>query len=465
MTPKSHIKVPVDVNDKFGGFVLTTSKSLQDQYTTLFPEASTLKGKVNYQCDLDPISNAGCAKCIYNRQTMNLCASKGQCDYINAYSDAMKNNFSVLNYSMFLCLPSTFRNKQLLVCDEASELEDILVSNFSINIKYKSLDFFKIPYNKLTRTDSESGYLWMCELAETLRGEMPSQNALSRANVAKHILDKANTIRELLERSKLLINFWKESEFIVEPTSEGVKISPLKVNRLANIVFRGVDKVLLMSATIINHSKMAESLGIGKDEYKFVDVNSTFNPKKSPIYTAPAKFDMRHKYINASMPKMVDSVLELCEIHKEDNGVIHTYNFKITKALQEATKGDPRFLFRDKFSTNEDILRKHFETPTPTVLVSPSLAFGTSLDNEHGRFQIITKLPYLPMGDKRIKTLADRDFNWYDMKMWIQLIQMCGRCTRSKTDHSHTYIFDKSFLSAIKRSHHSLPEWFKDRLV
>jgi Rad3-related DNA helicase len=230
-------------------------------------------------------------------------------------------------------------------------------------------------------------------------------------------------------------------------------------------MFRGIDKVVLMSATIINHAKVAESLGIGRDEYEFIDAKSEFDPKKSPIYTSPAKFDMTYKHIDRSLVKMMDSVLELCDIHKKDNGLIHTHNFKITKALQDAVKGDKRFLFRDKFSTNEDILYEHFNNPEPTVLVSPSLAFGTSLDNEHGRFQIISKLPYLPMSDKRIKLLSKRDFDWYQMKMWIKMIQMCGRCTRSLEDHSSTYIFDKSFLTAIARYEDKLPEWFKARLV
>jgi len=438
---------------------------LQDQYGELFPEASTLKGKINYQCDIDPILNAGCAKCVYLPSTMSSCAMKGNCEYINAYGDAIKNNLSVLSYSMFLSLPAKLRSKQILVCDEASELEDTLVKHFTLNVTYKKLDYLKVPYSKLTMDDSESGFLWISELLINLKDAMPSKKALMRRNVSKAFIDRAKAIRDMIQKVTLLHRFWDESEFIVEKTKDGVVISPLKVNKLSSIMFRGIDKVVLMSATIINHVKVAESLGIGRDEYEFIDAKSEFDPKKSPIYTAPAKFDMTYRNIDRSLVKMMDSVLELSDIHKVDNGLIHTHNFKITKALQDAVKGDKRFLFRDKFSTNEDILYEHFNNPEPTVLVSPSLAFGTSLDNEHGRFQIITKLPYLPMSDKRIKLLSNRDFDWYQMKMWIKMIQMCGRCTRSLEDHSSTYIFDKSFLTAIARYDDKLPEWFKTRLV
>ena len=142
ITPKSHFKVDVDLDDQFGGFVLTTTKQLQDQYATLFPNISTLKGKHNYSCSKDLTLNAGCASCVYVGGVMDQCSIKGDCDYINAYSDAVKSSFSVLNYPMYLSLPSSLRYKQVLVCDEASELEDALVSQFSINVNYKTLDYF-----------------------------------------------------------------------------------------------------------------------------------------------------------------------------------------------------------------------------------------------------------------------------------------------------------------------------------
>ena len=74
------------------------------------------------------------------------------------------------------------------------------------------------------------------------------------------------------------------------------------------------------------------------------------------------------------------------------------------------------------------------------------------------------KLPYQSLGDKRVKTLFEKDKAWYAMKMFVKLIQMCGRSTRSKDDHSSTYILDLSAVNAIKRGWDLLPEHFKARL-
>ena len=444
-----------------GAFVLTTTKQLQDQYYSLFPDSSPLKGKDNYICDLDPTSDAGMAPCVYNSGQMDKCSRSCQCDYIMAYRNAILNNFSELNYNMYFSLPPAFKRKELLICDEASELEDQIISYYSLDLIYKLLDYLTVPYETLRKDDTESGYLWVCDLMRNAKSVVfPTRKNMNIAEIKR-----IKALKQLQEKLSLLMEHWHSSEFVVELKKGGLTISPLKANKLARIMFANADKIVFMSATIINPVIMAESLGINSNEYTFVDVDSNFDPKKSPIYISPAKFDMRYGKIDSELPKMVKEVLELCKIHKNDKGIIHTNSFKITEAFREAVDGDPRFLIREEGVSNEVILNEHFTSKKPTVLISPSLAFGTSLDDEHGRFQIITKLPYLPMTDKRIKIAAERSFEWYQMKMWIKLVQMCGRCTRSKEDHSVTYIFDSSFISALKRYRTKLPKWFVKRLV
>ena len=96
--------------------------------------------------------------------------------------------------------------------------------------------------------------------------------------------------------------------------------------------------------------------------------------------------------------------------------------------------------------------------------MSPSLAYGTDLPDELGRFQIVVKLPYPPLGSKRIKTLFDKDKVWYKNKMLTTLIQSCGRCTRHSNDHSDTFILDGQILRVLKENWIKLPKFFKDRI-
>ena len=74
------------------------------------------------------------------------------------------------------------------------------------------------------------------------------------------------------------------------------------------------------------------------------------------------------------------------------------------------------------------------------------------------------KTPYLPLGSERIKRLAEKSQQWYEMKALVNLVQMCGRTTRSKEDHSDTFILDGTSLDLIKRNRSKIPKWFLRRL-
>ena len=49
--------------------------------------------------------------------------------------------------------------------------------------------------------------------------------------------------------------------------------------------------------------------------------------------------------------------------------------------------------------------------------------------------------------------------------MLDNLVQMCGRCTRSIEDHSVTYILDGNAVTSILDNKRYLPKHFLERLV
>ena len=100
----------------------------------------------------------------------------------------------------------------------------------------------------------------------------------------------------------------------------------------------------------------------------------------------------------------------------------------------------------------------------PTILVSPSLVYGIDLKDDLARFQIIVKLPFLPLSSKRIKRLFDLDSTWYENKMLNAVVQASGRATRNKDDYSSTYILDGNFINVVKRARGKLPKYFIDRI-
>ena len=216
-----------------------------------------------------------------------------------------------------------------------------------------------------------------------------------------------------------------------------------------------------MSATIVDHKNFAKTLGIS--EYKYIEVDSTFDSSKAPIYVS-----VQNKLNKANMEKMLPKLLQqieaICESHKNEKGIIHTHTMQITQYFQKHLK-DKRFLFRDVESRNENILSKHTRSEDPTVIVSPSMTFGVDLRDELARFQIIVKGAFLPLGDNRIKRLFDEDKVWYTNKMLINLVQACGRGIRSKDDYCVTYILDGTVSEVVLANKQKLPKYFIDRFV
>jgi Rad3-related DNA helicase len=168
------------------------------------------------------------------------------------------------------------------------------------------------------------------------------------------------------------------------------------------------------------------------------------------------------------LPKVVKQIEYLLDHHKDDKGIIHTHSHKITTSIKELLYESDhydRLLFRETGSNNEDILQEHTVSDIPSVLVSPSLTYGVDLKDDLGRFQIIVKLPYLPLSSKRIKQLFEEDKSWYENKMLNNLVQATGRTTRSEEDYSTTYILDGNIKNTMRRAGHKLPKHFIDRFM
>ena len=72
-----------------GAFALTITKSLQDQYKSLFKDTSVLKGKSNYQCEVDTNYDVETAPCVHSKHIRDDCWKKNICPYYNARNESI----------------------------------------------------------------------------------------------------------------------------------------------------------------------------------------------------------------------------------------------------------------------------------------------------------------------------------------------------------------------------------------
>jgi len=452
-----------------GCFSLTITKTLQDQYKSLFQDTEILKGKGNYECALDSNFDVDTAPCVYLNEQKKKCLDKKCCFYYNAIDSTLKSKFSCLSYSKYLSMEDHLKRRQYLVLDEASELESELVKQFTFVLPYKELKRKDINFVYSTNDNKlyESLFDCLSELREYLVDAKKhiSKKSNNFTKKSKLIIDYKKYYR-IFRGLKTLIRTYKESKYIVERDGLEITFTPRKVDLLSKHIFDHAEKIVLLSATIVGVESFVKALGINSDDYDYINIDSTFNPKNSPIYVY-TDTPLNNNNLIRTLPKLVDRIEGILEHHPNEKGIIHTHTKVITDNIKNliGEKYGKRLLFREPGVKNEDILKVHIESDEPTVLVSPSMSYGIDLKGDLGRFQVIVKLPYLPWFDKRVAAIRETDKKWYTLQMLSNLIQACGRTTRGEDDHSVTYIMDSNFLDIRDKFYNDLPVYFNKRCV
>lgn len=450
--------------NRSGSYVLTTTKYLQNQYQALFDNVETLKGKQNYKCNIDETFRVNVAPCVTTSKIAEGCIAKDFCSYYNQLNASLASRFRNCNYNKYLRLPSIAKHCNYMICDEASELENIIVENYSVTLNFKQLISLDITFNDKPTIGSCKKWLSQIKQSATKSYESISQNIKTQIHSKSYVqgeVGRLTSLRNLIENITVVLDNWHFCEYVTTITPDRVNVTPLYIDSFAKNIFSYSDVTFLISSTIYDITTFTKTLGIEK--YKYIEHPGVFDSKKSPIY-APSKIPLNQKNLLQNLDKITNQVLDICEMYPDAKGIVHTHTNYITKELENRIKNKNRFLFKTDHLTNEHILYEHKNDSSNTILVSPSLAFGVDLPDDLCRFQIIIKLPYPSLGDQRIKTIAANNSDWYQAKMFTKLIQMAGRGTRNEFDYCDTFILDGNFLRVAADNWSKLPLFFRDRL-
>ena len=483
--------------------IITSSKQLQDQYKNPGGVVD-LRGKGNYKCGINQLMTCESAPCAAMPQIIRQCQARQVCPYINQRNKAMEAPVMLTNYAYYLfarlCGPLSDEKqvtpREVCIMDEAHALEGYLVGFAEIILKPAELKerygisdltwFFNGSKNEDMKVLVSMTRAIMARKAEWTkdRDNIYADNGIDEntpmQNISKPILEKINKISAKVSDidkvvKKLEIYFERRDleEWIVESNADEnhLTITPLSARGLfQKFIGESASKFVFMSATIGSAVEFARELALPADQVEYIEVDSPFSPDMSPIIVLPIG-KMNYQNITATLPKIADAVDHIMDHHKTEKGIIHSVNYRITDDIAKRVKRNrSRLLSRGmdlvnfKFGIKNDVLiKKHMESRTPTVLLSPSMSEGISLDDDLARFQIIVKLPFASMADPRVKAKM-KEGKWYVNQMLKEIMQASGRATRSEEDHSVTYVLDSSFPFFIEQCKNELPKWFVDRI-
>lgn len=494
---------------------LTATKQLQDQlvdeYGSLVVE---LKGRNAYECDVwDRVKNkrrwnltltpsqiekldSGFRNCAVGLCKSNVLGSRTKCKfcfenpdegiflpsgmsysacaYYEQLHKALGARFMCMNFSSFL-YQTTFTKdrfvepRELLITDEAHNLGQEILS--FINVSLSDADLRDHGY-LLPVFDSPNAYKdWFVN-----EGIVDLFKQLEEVAVESEDHVAAQDYSRIIGKLEMFINReFDDCEWVVEhemrvSPSLGeyrtLNLKPVLVGDFVNnIVFKHGQKILLLSATILDVDVFCNTIGVDRSEVAAMRLKNRFPVDNRPIYYWPVDQMTGGKdKMDLWGPEMVRAVEKLVRKYSHQRGIIHTHNNAIMDylVLNCEPSVSRRFKTSKDYPNKSDLLDSHAYAHD-SVIVSPSMYEGVDLKDDLSRFQIVCKMPFANFyDDKQLAARMALDDKYYDWMTVLRLVQSVGRSVRSSTDYADTYIIDKSFDRLYKKAYKMFPSWFKE---
>ena len=468
---------------ELGSYFITTQKILQEQYITDFGSGPrpmrSIKSSSNYKCTYNKKNSCGESQRLLkvaDKKSPFFKACTFGCAYKKAKEQFLEAGEGVSNFSYFLAetyYSGKIKPRELLVVDEAHNC-DMQLSKFiemSISEKFcnqvlslkfpedntqlQTFNWIKEVYEpklKVHVAQMES----ILEKYSGLREKLEQFVNLSQKYemLDKHLC-KIHRFLEIYEKDNWIMNV-AESDI---QKSKKIEFKPVCVAPHSNdILFRNGEKILMMSATILDHQGFCETLGISLEDSAFISIPSPFPIENKPIIYAGVG-RMSSSNIDSTLPKMAEAIKAILSEHPNEKGIIHCHSYKVAHFLKKNIRNS-RLLIHG--SDNRDrILNKHIKSKTSTVLLSPSMTEGVDLKDDISRFQILCKVPYPYLGDKLIKKKMNKWRWWYPLQTAKTIVQSVGRSVRSVDDHAVTYILDSDWIRFYNKNSKYFPEDFR----
>lgn len=481
-----------------------------------------IKGKDNYVCQRNG-NIVSCGECALNMVSAAALADKHEaaqkgyrcarkCEYIQMRNLAISAPVTIMTYQLYLIQRNyvaemmagmsdgvPFDKRDLVICDEAHKLPDIIQNYFAPKVPSDEPEFMKTlnkwaeennkkaPNSKIT-SDISANIMATNDHDKLVNYMSKYTNLLSKYTSLNDVIrEKAKETKKFKEMSKYLAagnlarecnckfgDFLKlckqlgnqiavktdgDSETVINCTYEGDMIKRF---------FHDVsDCELLMSATLGDFQMYRTIIGMADcpdDQYKCIDLPSTFDFSKSPIYYSE-KNPMSFKEKTKSIGPICEQVTEICRMFKDTHGIIQTGNYENSKKLLEHIPADvkQRIIIYGSSKDKMFALSK-FEKTKNSILVGPSLLEGLNFEGDKCRFAICMKLPYASLANNLVAAKMKMIDGWYNYDLLAKLEQGFGRGIRYDGDWCINYILDGCFANILKYNGNKIHRGIKARL-
>lgn len=506
--------------------ICTATKDLQAQYRRDFPFVFEVKGRGNFPCvvkeDMGLDVNCDYGPCVQDEDydcafktrlldydlvgqgtaqelvRLNPLAEKGYmdnlkkksklvelswrpCHYFHQKWMGAKASHTVYNYRYFLSdifYAGTTQKRKLLVLDEAHRLESEVGDFRSFTVSKNTLRF--LPRIQMPGSAVEDVETWIDFLLnledKLLKFVEQATEAIELGRVSEPYTER-NLIDAISREKNLSAVLYdmrgSKKNWIVSSIQRDSdnNISRATLTPLETATYFGdiIDKgtiAFFMSATILSKDYLCKVAGIKPDAAKFIQVKeSDFPVENRPIRLMNVAW-LSAKTMQESMPKISKAIENIMSMHKNEKGIIHTTSYAQLQYIRDnlGRENAARLIETGSSLDREEVIAKHAASKKPTVLISPSLHLGVDLKDDLSRFQVIVKVPYPDLTDRKVAEMKKRDPHWYTWYTVLRLAQSYGRSIRNADDFATTYILDESIGYLLRSAKDMVPKWFSEAI-
>jgi Rad3-related DNA helicase len=346
----------------------------------------------------------------------------------------------------------------IIICDEAHELVEVLASSLAIDIEDKEIHAVQaeMPHELVP----EEWANWARDLGEQIDSEIDSIKAHTAYDkLLKKRFFTLSTLSRKLKEVARINNGW-----IVERQGHKVRIELIWPQKYAErYLFVGCPKIVLVSATII--PKTLRLMGIGEHEVDYYEYASTFPVERRPIYFLPVA-EMKYGMGEAEEKELFRIQDQIIQSRGDVRSIIHAVSFDRQQKVLGYSR-HRRFMIANQPGNSkhtEEAVKRFKATRPPTVLVSPSVGTGVDFPGDQTRLVIIPKVPYPNVSSPLYQARSNRDWAYGAYVACQAIVQMAGRAMRSKDDFCEVFILDAMFGNLLKKHKRFFPKWFLDAL-
>jgi Rad3-related DNA helicase len=453
--------------------ILTATLGLEKQYMNDMERYGLVNvhGKARYTCEGKGITGHNCLTGV--RAGCNLVGGAG-CTY-EIYRDESREAEAVItNYDYWFNInlvggierQGKMREEygpnpvELLICDEAHELDKKLSDFMAVRVYEKDLQGYVEDPKTFGEDLKEWKQIAIVAAAETKEEldnyDQELSHLASVGDLKSEHISFYHELKKKHEKFEKLCSI--DSDWVIDKRigTQWGRMWAFDIKwpgkHTKQFLVCKVPKVILMSATLRPHHMRRN--GFKKDDYEFMEWESIFPKNRCPVYYLPPRTEdgkdvrITAKSSEGSKRAWVEHIDGMLDQRMDRRCLVLTTSYAYQKYFQEHSRHSKHMIANnaeDPDTPTAAIAFEQFiETAPPVILVSPSFGTGWDLKMDRCEFMVISKVPLKPppSTSKLAQARFDQDPEYFDQETASDVEQARGRPQRSDVDRGEVVIAD-----------------------